>query len=216
MPACCDPGEYDVVFTSKYARKTASSLRKSGLDDTAARMADALAEQGLDGATVLEIGGGVGGLHSELLRRGASRATNVELSGAYEAEAAALLAESGLADRVTRRIGDVVSDPDAAPSADVVVLHRVVCCYPDYEGLLGAAAQRAGRALAFSYPRPRFLARAETALENLSYAARRWDFRTFVHSPDAMLAVLADHGLRPDTGGRNRMWQYTVAVRTGA
>ena len=116
MPACCDPGEYDVVFTSKYARRTAKSLRKSGLDDTATKMADFLTDQGLDGATVLEIGGGVGGLHLELIRRGASQATNAELSGAYESEAAKLLAESGLADRVTRRIADVVTDPGSIPS----------------------------------------------------------------------------------------------------
>ena len=26
---------------------------------------------------------------------------------------------------------DLAADPDAVESADVVVLHRVVCCYPD-------------------------------------------------------------------------------------
>ena len=80
MAACCDPHEYDAVFTSKYARRTARKLRTSGLDDTAARMVDFVVTQGIDGATVLEIGGGVGGLHIELLRRGALTATNVELS----------------------------------------------------------------------------------------------------------------------------------------
>ena len=38
--------------------------------------------------------------------------------------------------------------------ADVVVLHRVVCCYPDYQRLLGAAASHAGRLLVFSHPPP--------------------------------------------------------------
>ena len=121
MTACCDPAEYDDVFTSKYARRLAKSLRSSGLDDTAAKMADFATDQGLDGATVLEIGGGVGGLHMELLRRGASQATNIELSTAYEGEAARLLAESGLTERVSRRNADVVADPSAAPSADIVV-----------------------------------------------------------------------------------------------
>jgi magnesium-protoporphyrin O-methyltransferase len=176
-------------------------------------MADFLALQGLGGATVLEIGGGVGGLHSELLQRGASTATNVELSAAYEGEAETLLAERGLGDRVTRVIADLVAEPDAAASADVVVLHRVVCCYPDYAALLGAAADRARRALVFSYPRPRVLTRAGTAMENVGYALQRRQFRTFVHSPEAMLGVLAQRGLRPVAGGRNRMWQYSGAVR---
>lgn len=213
MAACCDPDEYDVVFTSKYARQLAKKLRVKGLDDTAAKMADFVTEQGPDGATVLEIGGGVGGLHMELLRRGASRATSVELSTAYEVEAARLLAESGLADRVSRRNGDAVADPSLAPSADIVVLHRVVCCYPDFPALLGLAADRARRMLVFSYPRPRLLTRTETVMENLGYAVRRQAFRTFVHSPEAMLAVLAEHGHQPVSGGRNLRWQYTGTVR---
>ncbi len=213
MAACCDPDEYDVVFTSKYARQLAKKLRVKGLDNTAAKMADFVTEQGPDGATVLEIGGGVGGLHMELLRRGASRATSVELSTAYEVEAARLLAESGLADRVSRRNGDAVADPSLAPSADIVVLHRVVCCYPDFPALLGLAADRAQRMLVFSYPRPRLLTRTETVMENLGYAVRRQTFRTFVHSPEAMLAVLAEHGHEPVSGGQNLRWQYTGTVR---
>jgi magnesium-protoporphyrin O-methyltransferase len=216
MTACCDPAEYDDVFTSKYARRLAKSLRASGLDDTAAKMADFATDQGLDGATVLEIGGGVGGLHMELLRRGASQATNIELSTAYEGEAARLLAETGLADRVSRRNADVVADSSATPEADIVVLHRVVCCYPDFPALLGLAADRARRALVFSYPRPRLLTRTETVMENLGYAVRRRTFRTFVHSPEDMLAVLAKHGHAPVSGGRNFRWQYSGTVRAGA
>ena len=48
--------------------------------------------------------------------------------------------ETGLAGRVTRRLHDIATAPDEVPEADVVVLHRVVCCYPDYERLLGAAS----------------------------------------------------------------------------
>ncbi len=213
MPACCDPREYDAVFTSRYARRTARKLRSSGLDDTAQRMVDFLDGQGLSDATVLEIGGGVGGLHMELLRRGASTATNAELSSAYDAEAARLLDEAGLTERVTRRIVDLAANPGEVPEADVVVLHRVVCCYPDFRRLLGAAADHARRAMVFSYPRQRLLTRAETALENLSYVVRRQDFRTFVHPPEAMVDVLTDHGQSAVMTGRNRMWQFTGSVR---
>lgn len=213
MAGCCDPHEYDAVFTSKYARRTARKLRASGLDDMAGRMVDFVVTQGIDGATVLEIGGGVGGLHIELLRRGALTATNVELSSSYDAEAAELLDEAGLTGRVDRRIFDFATDPEAVPRADVVVLHRVVCCYPDFQRLLGTAADRARRVLVFSYPRPHVLTRAGTLLENLTYAARGQDFRTFVHSPKAMTAVLADHRLDAVQSGQNAMWQFTGTVR---
>ena len=213
MTGCCDPREYDVVFTERYARRTARRYQQSGLDDIAGQMADFLTENGVKDTSVLEIGGGVGGLHMELLRRGAAHATNAELSAAYDAEAARLLAAAGLIDRVDRRIVDIAADPASVSVADVVVLHRVVCCYPSFQALLGAGADHAGRSLAFSYPRPHMLNRAQTVIENLGYAIRGQTFRTFVHSPDAMVAALAEHGLVAVAGGRSRMWQWTGAVR---
>ena len=75
----------------------------------------------------------------------AREATNLEISRSYETQAAALLARSGMTDRVRRRFVDIATSPDEVEPADVVVLHRVVCCYPDYERLLSAAASHAKR-----------------------------------------------------------------------
>jgi hypothetical protein len=47
-----------------------------------------------------------------------------------------------------------------------MVLHRVVCCYPDYPDyarMLSAAANHARRALVFSYPSRNPRSRASTA-----------------------------------------------------
>src|SRR3954468_15661717 len=103
MAGCCDPRGCDGVFDSRLARHRAARYRRKGLDRTARRMVDVLDRGGVRGATVLEIGGGVGELHLELLRRGAAAATNLELSPAYETEAAALVTEAGLTGRVRRR-----------------------------------------------------------------------------------------------------------------
>ena len=115
---------------------------------------------------MLEIGGGVGELHVELLKRGAERAVNLELSPAYDEEARLLLADLALEGRVERRLHDIAVEPDAVEPVDVVVLNRVVCCYPDYERLLGAAATHARRALVFSYPRRNALSRAIVTSQN--------------------------------------------------
>lgn len=215
MTSCCGPGDCEKVFTARYARRKARELRTTGLDDTAAQMAEFLLGQGIEGASILEIGGGVGGFHTELLRRGAARATNIELSGSYESEAAQLLAELQLGDRVSRRLGDIVTDSEAAAPADVVLLHRVVCCYPDFEGLLGAAADHARRMVVFSFPRRNILTRVQTSIENAGYALRRRRFRTFVHSPDAMADVLRRHGHTVVHTGRSGMWEFACTVANG-
>ena len=110
-------------------------------------MINFLERAGIEEATVLEIGGGVGEVQIELLRMGASRALNLELSAAYENEAAQLLQEAGAAGRAQRRIHDIAVDPEAVAPADVVVLNRVVCCYPDYSG---SSAQQPTMQTAFS------------------------------------------------------------------
>jgi predicted lipoprotein with Yx(FWY)xxD motif len=141
----------------------AARYRKRGLDKTARAIVEMLEQSGVAGATVLEIGGGAGEIQLELLRRGAASVINLELSPAYEPEAAALIAEAGFTGRVQRRLVDIATDPAAVPSCDITVLHRVVCCYPDYAKLLGAAADHARRHLVFSHPPRNPVSRAVAA-----------------------------------------------------
>jgi 2-polyprenyl-3-methyl-5-hydroxy-6-metoxy-1,4-benzoquinol methylase len=214
VAGCCDPRRYEDVFGERFARKVARHYRRKGLGRTERRMLAFLEGQGLQGATVLEIGGGLGELQVEMLRRGAAHATNLELAGTYEAEARRLLDEQGLTDRVTRRLGvDIARDGDEVEPADIVVLHRVVCCYPDYERLLAAAAEHARRLLVFSYPSHSVLARMVLGAENLSFRMRRLRFRVFAHPPDRMLSVLREHGLRPTVVHRGMAWQVAGAER---
>jgi 2-polyprenyl-3-methyl-5-hydroxy-6-metoxy-1,4-benzoquinol methylase len=213
MASCCDPRGCDEFFSSRFAHRMAARYRKRGLDRTAQRMVEFLEERGIAGATVLEIGGGVGEIEIELLQRGALRATNLELSSAYDAEAGRLLAEADLEGRAERRLHDIAVDPEGVEPADVVVLHRVVCCYPDYERLLEAAAGRARRLLVFSYPRRNAISRALLGLQNAAFRITRKQFRTFAHPPGAMLAVLRERGLDRTFAHHGLAWQVAGLER---
>ncbi len=191
----------------------AARYRKKGLDETARRMVEFLELRGIEGASVLEIGGGVGGIQIELLKRGAARAVNLELSPAYEEEANQLLRETALEERAERRLHDIAVDPEGVEAADIVVLHRVVCCYPDYERLLGAAAQRARHLLVFSYPPRNAVSRLFIAAQNLIFRLLRREFRTFVHPPSAMLGLLGQRGLRHTFAHHALVWQVAGLER---
>ena len=182
MGGCCEPGAYDTIFGARFSRHLARRYRSRGLDRTASRMVEFLSEHGVAGATVLEIGGGVGAIQLELLRRGAARATNLELADSYEADAAVLAAEAGVSDRISRRQVDLARSPDAVEQHDIVVLHRVVCCYPDHEKLLSAL-------LVFSHPPRNAWSRSAIAVENLWFRVRGIGFRTYAHDPAAMTAA---------------------------
>jgi hypothetical protein len=201
------------MFDTGFARRRADRYRRRGLDKTSHRMVDLLAQRGVQDATVLEIGGGVGEIQIELLKRGAASATNLELSSAYDAEARQLIAETGLTGRVDRRLVDIAADPAAVEPADIVVLHRVVCCYPDYSTLLAAAADHARRQIVFSYPPRNVVSRAAVGTQNLLFRMLRRDFRAFVHPPTAMLAVLAEHGLSSVAAHGGTVWQIGAGTR---
>jgi 2-polyprenyl-3-methyl-5-hydroxy-6-metoxy-1,4-benzoquinol methylase len=208
MPGCCDGDGYDAVFNDRFARKVARRYRRRGLNATSTQMVEFLSAHGLEGASVLEIGGGVGEIQIELLRRGAARVTNLEISANYEAEAAQLLEHSGFSERVTRRRLDIAQSPASVEPADIVVLHRVVCCYADYQALLSAAGSHAQRLLVFSHPPRNVRSRMAIWAENFVRRLRGDSFRAFVHPPGAMVSVLNDAGLT--TRFVHRGWSWHV------
>jgi SAM-dependent methyltransferase len=207
MSGCCNARGCDEFFSGRVARRAARKYRKKGLDETARRMVDFLSSRGIAGATVLEIGGGVGQIEIELLKRGAGRAVNLELSPAYADEARRLLQDEGLEDRAEWRLHDIASEPERVEPADVVVLHRVVCCYPDYRRLLGAAANRARRVLVFSYPPRHAGSRLFIGAQHVVFRLLRREFRTFAHPPSEMLALLEERGLSPAFAHRGVLWR---------
>ncbi|GAB3272515.1 hypothetical protein GCM10027449_09130 [Sinomonas notoginsengisoli] len=211
------PDAYSAVFNSRFSTSVARRFERKGLTPIERRIV-AFAEEALGGslagASVLEVGGGVGEIQMDMLARGAGHATNLELSDGYEAEAARLLKEAGLSARADRLLGvDLAATPDAVKPADVVVLHRVVCCYPDYERLLGAAAAKARRALVFSHPPRNVFTRSGIAATNAFLALGGRSFRGFVHSPAAMVSTVRKAGLEPVLQRKGRVWSIVGAVR---
>jgi 2-polyprenyl-3-methyl-5-hydroxy-6-metoxy-1,4-benzoquinol methylase len=214
MSRCCQPPRgYTTIFSKRAARWDAKRYRRRGLDETAQEMVEFLQERGVEGASVLEIGGGVGAIQLELLKAGAARATNLELSPEYEEVAAELAREAGVEDRVELRLGDLVQEPALAGEADAVVMHRVVCCYPDYDALVGAAAERARRHLVMSFPRPRTLIRLGMGAVNLFARVLRWEYRTWVHPPQALVAAAERRGLSLAAESQGRIWQVAALER---
>jgi protein-L-isoaspartate O-methyltransferase len=161
----------------------------------------------------LEIGGGVGQLQVELLRRGAAHVTNLEISENYEAEAARLLEQAGMTDRVTRRFLDIAQAPDEVEPADVVVLHRVVCCYPDYARLLSVAAGHARKMLVYSHPAVNIVNRVQFGAENIYRRLRGNDFRAFIHPPGGMVRAAESDGLAVDYRRHARDWDVVGLAR---
>jgi 2-polyprenyl-3-methyl-5-hydroxy-6-metoxy-1,4-benzoquinol methylase len=213
VTSCCNPRGCDGFFTPRFARRVARRYRKKGLNKTARRMVEFLELRGIEGATVLEIGGGVGEIHIELLKRGAERALNLELSPAYADEAQRLLREAGLEERADWRLHDIAASPEVIEPADIVVMHRVVCCYPDYRRLLSSTGEHARRLIVFSYPPRSSVSRLFIGAQNLIFRLLRKEFRAFAHPPSEMLAILEEKGFRQTFAHHAPVWQVAGLER---
>ncbi len=176
-------------------------------------MVAAASAGGLDGARVLEIGGGIGTLQSELLGAGAAHGEIVELVAAWEPYARELARERGIAERTSFRVADVLEGPESIEDADVVLLNRVVCCSPDGIALVDRAARLTRRALVLSFPRDVFWIRVGLRLVNIGMRVMGRSFRVFLHPPADLVRSAEAAGLTFAESGHGRMWAFAALRR---
>jgi 2-polyprenyl-3-methyl-5-hydroxy-6-metoxy-1,4-benzoquinol methylase len=211
---CCTPKGYRQIFSEKNAAGEAKRYRRKGLDGTSRRIADLLTERGIEGKTLLEVGGGIGAIEIELVKAGAVRAVNVELTPTYEAAARELLHETRLADRVERKVMDFAEAGNEVEPADFVVMNRVICCYPDMPKLAGAAADHTTGMLVMSFPNDRWWVRFGLTVANLGFRVFRREFQVFLHPPELVLAAVERHGFKTKLNQRGLVWQVAALERT--
>jgi 16S rRNA G966 N2-methylase RsmD len=211
---CCSPKGYRWIFSERSARAEARRYRRKGLDATSRRIVEYLRARGIEGQTLLEVGGGIGAIQLELLKAGAARAVSVELTPTYEAAARELIDEAGLGDRVERKVMDFAQGAAGVEGADVVILNRVICCYPDMPRLASAAADHARQVLVMSYPRRTWwLAVGLTAGNWLLWLMRR-EFHIFLHPPQKIVATTESRGLHAELQQEGLLWTVAALRRT--
>jgi magnesium-protoporphyrin O-methyltransferase len=181
-----------------------------GPDAMQREMLGQLDRMGLSGKTLLEIGCGVGVLHQTLLERGAASALGIDLAPKMLDHARERARARALGDKVEYRLGDFVEMETELDPADLTLLDKVVCCYPDAEGMLEAAARHTRVALALVYPRRHWLGLLSNRVWNAAYRVFGSDFRSYVHDPGAVHRWLERRGLRRVFSRDNLMWHTQV------
>jgi hypothetical protein len=164
--------------------------------------------------TLLDIGGGVGDIQHAMLESGITQAIDNEASTAY-LEACRQEAERlGHADRIQHILGNFVEVAKDIPSADIVTLDRVICCYGDMPALVRLSAGKAGRFYGIVYPLDTWWTRlAMHTYYNFRHWLRRNPMRNFVHSPEAVEAIIRSCGFVRRFYRAMGAWQVVVYAR---
>jgi 2-polyprenyl-3-methyl-5-hydroxy-6-metoxy-1,4-benzoquinol methylase len=70
-------------YNEKLAASQLRKYRKTGLIASTQALIEAVKAEGVEGATLLDIGGGIGAIQHELLAAGAANTTSVDASAPY-------------------------------------------------------------------------------------------------------------------------------------
>ena len=216
MVSCCHCEGLESQFDRKTAERELRRFRRRGALRSTQMLIDGLCAAGVDGASLIDIGGGVGAIHHALLDAGASTAAHVDISPEYIKAARDEAARRGHDNRVLFVRGDFVQLASEIPDADIVTLDRVICCYPDMEALVGNAAEKTRRLFGAVYPPDTWWIRMAVRAINALLRLRRSEFRVFVHSPVAIADVLRRHGLERVTRRRTAVWEIAIYARRAA
>lgn len=212
MPCnCCEIT--DSAFTEAEARSEMRNYRRRGPMKQTRLILEAVRSLGFKNANLLDIGGGIGAIHHELLKDVAQQATHVDASSAYLKEAKAETARRGHSERVHFIHADFTEIASGLPKADIVTLDRVVCCYPDFRRLLSAAAKHSDLALALTYPRAIWYLRIGLQIANFFQKLRKDPFRVFLHPIIEMDSLLKREGFERVSLRRLFVWEMALYRR---
>jgi magnesium-protoporphyrin O-methyltransferase len=214
MNCCARYCAAEAQFGEEVAERDLRRYRRRGADSSTRMVLEELRRWPLRDKELLDVGGGIGVVCAELAESGLAGATLVEASPAYLEVARTHLAAHYASHPARFVLGDFASLADTLPDAEAVTLDRVVCCYPDVEALLQAAASRSRHLLAFTYPRDRWYVRAVIAMENLLRRLKGCAFRAFVHSPERMAATLKAAGLTLAARRASLIWVMELHHRS--
>ena len=126
-------------FDDAHALRNLRRFRRKGPAKATRWLLGAVAQDGVEGRTFIDVGGGIGAIQHELMARGAAGGAHSDAAPAFLRAARSEAEARGYADRMRYVDGDFVERARQLPAADLVTLDRVVCCYPDMPALLGAA-----------------------------------------------------------------------------
>ena len=210
---CCNVNGLNQVFNKSRATKESRKYLRKGLDRRAAMVVGCLTDEGVSEASILEIGCGVGSLHMELLKQGAGRAIGVDVSQSYVEAAAGLSRTLGFQDATQYHMGNFVDLEEDIPSADIVVLDRVICCYPDMRELVTASTRHTQRIYVLTYPRRTWWMRVGAWTFNFVLTAMRREFRFFLHHPKEIEAAIEDAQFSLIQSAKQGPWEMAAYRR---
>ena len=203
----------DSLFNLKTAKKQKKAFLKKGLSRVSQKLFEEVKPHIEEDSTMLDIGGGIGGLQWEFYKLGGKSSTQVDSSNAYLEVAKDLDYELGFENKSQRLFGDFTDVAPEVSKHSILVMDKVLCCYPNFDSLLQASLLRCEKVAAFSFPMGGSIARLFRAFGVLYMKAIGNSFRPYVHDPQLVHEYIESQGFQRSSKNRAFPWNVWLYVR---
>ncbi|MDH4199301.1 MAG: class I SAM-dependent methyltransferase [Spirochaetia bacterium] len=200
-------------FFSKEAARFLKRYKKKGLEKSQKNLFQGIQQTGISNQTILEIGCGVGYFHSQLIKAGAKKATGIDISKEMIGHAKNYMKEIGLDKRTDYHVGDFVEISEDIGSADITVLDKVICCYPDAEDLVEKSISRTKHVYAFTLPRDRWWIKYPIKLVVAVLKIFRSSFHPYFHEHSSIHSRLESGNFKMDYQNHVFFWETYVFIK---
>lgn len=211
--SCCQCQGIETWFSEKFVTRQLRRYHKKGPDESTSILIDALKALGVEGMTLLDIGGGFGAIQHELLKTGLSYAESVEAATAYLKAAKEESKRRDLEGQIRFYHGDFVQLAPEIPPADIVTLDRVICCYHDMPAQVKLSLERSRKLYGLVYPRDIWRMKFVAKIQNFILRMRRNPFRLFIHATEKVDALVRSHGFEQYYYKNTFLWQVVIYSR---
>ena len=188
--------------------------RRRGLEAVQRKLLEGLTTAGVTGASVLEIGCGTGELQRRVLAAGAASAVGIDMAGGMIEQARAAAEREGLQESAAFLVGDAVERAAELQPAALVVLDKVLCCYPEIDHLLAMSLQRTQRLYAVVVPRPHWLVAAVWRVAIAVFKLLRSTFHPFYHDWQRTASAISAAGFHRIFAAHTLAWEAWIYRRT--
>ena len=209
---CCGA---ESIFDKKSAQRDFKRYKRKGPNKTTRTLLAEINKHAVNGWTLLDIGGGVGVIQHELLKKGLKSTTDVDASISYQEKAKQIANENDTIDQMCFIHGDFIDRAGTLEPHDIVTLERVVCCYPDIEKLIELSTEKSQHIYAIVYPAENMFSKALIKLSHLYFWIKKNPFRTFVHSEKLMHSLIEKQGFQLLSRKGIFFWKVAVYARVG-
>lgn len=206
---CCGA---DRLFDSKTAKKQYKSYLKKGASRVTKKLIKQLEQVGT-GDTLLDVGGGIGAIQWWFLARGGKKSFGVDASTGYTLLAKDHAEKHGYGERTHFIVGDFTDKAAELPLTDHVTLDKVICCYPDMQGIIDLACSKAQRSVSLSYPMDGMIAQLFRGAGVLFMKLIRNPFRPYVHSVNLVRERFIANGFKRQEAALSFPWHLETYVK---